>query len=334
MRIAGGNRRWASGARWPRWWWARTAATAALAATALAVAGCVEPLTGEEATPGSGSADGASAPSSPSTSPSTSPSGAPSASGDSDGDQVGEIGPGQPVTIDRVIDGDSLEVVLADGTPREVRLLGINAPELRSRSGDTTCPGAAARDELDILLASGPVTLVGAEVDRFDRLLADLHVGTVHVNRELVASGWALALWSGDDPALPSAMLDAADAELGWWGDGCGSADAVLVVSDAQPNPPGPDDEVLDQEWIEITNDGDAPVDLDGWTVRDETTSNRFVLSGPVLAPGDRLRVHTGGGRDGDGRLFLDERFPVWNNGGDTALVVDPEGRIATHRFL
>ncbi|MEM8923161.1 MAG: lamin tail domain-containing protein [Actinomycetota bacterium] len=252
--------------------------------------------------------------------------------GTDDGEPV-EVGPGQPVTIVRVIDGDSLEVLLADGAERELRLEGINAPELNALGGGRTCAGTAARDELEAILSAGAVTLTGSEVDRFDRLLATLWVDGVPANAEMVRAGWALGQWSGDQ-RLVGVMIDAAEAGAGWWGTDCGAPRRGPVIGDTQANAPGDDRENLDQEWVELVNRGDDRADLDGWVLRDETTSNRFLLDGVSLAPGATLRVHTGAGASDDGSLYLDEDFPVWSNSGETVLLVDPDGLLVDWAFL
>lgn len=241
----------------------------------------------------------------------------------------------QVITIDRVIDGDSLEVILADGSDREIRLEGINAPELNGLSGGRTCAGEASRDELVARLASGQVTLTGDEIDRFDRLLAVLYVDGLRVDLAMVRAGWALALWSAEDPELTDAMVQAAEQQEGWWGDTCGPPLAVgMAIGDTQANAPGDDRENLGEEWIELVNDGSQAVDLDGWTLRDDTTSNRFSLPSLTLNPGSTVRVVTGGGSSSDAVLYLGEDFPVWSNGGDTVLLVDPEGVITASAFI
>lgn len=239
----------------------------------------------------------------------------------------------ESATLDRLIDGDSMEL-LVDGSPVEVRLLGINAPELETLGGGASCAGAGARQAMDELLTAGPLALTGAENDRFGRLLAQLHAGDVDVNRSMVAQGWALGLWSADDTELVSLMREAAAAGAGMWGDlVCGPAPAPITIADAQVDPPGPDEDRLGEEWVEIVNGGSEPVDLDGWSIADETTSNRFALPAQVLDPGAVLRVVTGAGPDGPDRFHLDHDDPVWSNRGETILVVDPEGRIAGYRF-
>jgi micrococcal nuclease len=238
------------------------------------------------------------------------------------------------VELVRVIDGDSLEVS-ADGEEIEVRLIGINAPERFTLGDDESCAGDQARAVLEEALSTaGELRLDGSETDRYGRLLARVEADGASVNQSLVEAGWALALWSAENPALTGSMMEAAEATRGWWGPSCGQPVAVVEVSGHQVDPPGRDDENLDQEWVEIRNPGNDPIELAGWTIRDDTTSNRFELPAHILVAGASVKVHTGSGPDGPNDLYLDERSPVWSNGGETVLVLDPEGRIAGYAFV
>ncbi len=247
---------------------------------------------------------------------------------------VGEVSRGRLIEIVRVIDGDSLEV-MAGEEEIEVRLVGINAPERFTLADHETCVGQEARAALDeVLSAAGELRLQGEEIDRFGRLLADISADGRSVNKTMVELGWALALWSAEDPALTGAMMRAAADSQGWWGSTCGLVATALEISDHQVDPPGRDDENLDQEWVEIHNPGTDPIDLDQWTVRDETTSNRFAFPAMTIGAGVSLRVHTGSGSDSPTDLYLGDRFPVWSNRGESVLVLDPEGRIAAYTFI
>lgn len=241
---------------------------------------------------------------------------------------------GVEAQVDRVIDGDSLELVI-DGDVVEVRLLGINAPELYTLADAESCNGVAARDHLRELVAgASSVRFVAGENDRFGRVLGVLVLDGRAVTELLVEEGWALALWSGESPALTELMMEAATAGAGMWGDRCGvPPTADLAIVDWQMDPPGDDRENLGDEWVAVANNGAAPVDLDGWMIRDETTSNRFRIAGYTLGPGDELRFRSGRGTSGGGDYYLDSEFPVWSNRGESVLLTDPEGRIAAYAF-
>ena len=87
-----------------------------------------------------------------------------------------------------VVDGDSIFVEV-DGQEKEVRYIGIDAPEM-----DPIEPGAEAASQKNAELVEGKtVTLVRdvSEVDRYDRLLRYVLVDDLFVNYELVNGGFA-----------------------------------------------------------------------------------------------------------------------------------------------
>ena len=231
-------------------------------------------------------------------------------------------------TVTRVIDGDSVELLL-DGDDVEARLIGINAPEFAD------CQGPAATDALASVVEDQAVAVIEFGEDRFDRLLVELVIADESVNEALVRAGWALGL-HGDERNWTTQMAAAAEAGLGMWDlpDICPPADADLVIADVQADPPGPDDDVLEDEWVEIENAGDQPVDLAGWTLRDESTSNRFTFESRQLGPGERLRLRTGCGADTDTDVHWCSPAGVWSNRGETVLLLAPSGAIADYRFI
>ena len=81
---------------------------------------------------------------------------------------------------------------------------------------------------------------------------------------------------------------------------------------------------------------GDADANLTGWSLRDESTRHRYEFPDVNVAPGQLVRVRTGCGTDevGSGQIELfwcDPEPPVWNNGGDTAFLLDFNGSIADY---
>ncbi len=242
------------------------------------------------------------------------------------------IPPGDRATVLRALDGDSLLVEL-DGVEEEVRLIGVNAPE-----GDE-CYGDVARDNLDQRIAGGEVILAsnpdGDDRDRFGRLLRYAFAGTIDINRTLLANGQAVVL-SADHPRQDEfrRVEDIAFAErLGLWGTapcgGEGRLPLAVAIGDVASDPSGPDDEALNDEWVEVVNEGTIDADLTGWTLRDESSTNRYSFpDGFVLPPGASVLVHTGCGTDGAADLYWCAEGPVWNNGGDSALLMNHESTV------
>lgn len=231
-------------------------------------------------------------------------------------------------SVDRVADGDSFEIVWADsGESDELRLLGINAPELDA------CFGDAALGVLELLTMDSDLQVDVVGRDDFDRGLANVWVddGASFVNARMVELGAALALSDGGEHAELLADLQqlARDLPAGLWDPTfCGPSEGATVrIAHIESDAPGPDNENPNGEWIEIFNEGDASVDLTGWSIRDESTSHRFAFPDDfTLGPDATVVVYSGCGTDADAELFWCDGDPVWNNGGDTGFLVDADG--------
>jgi len=242
---------------------------------------------------------------------------------------VGDGGSGGAATVDREIDGDSLELLI-DGEVVEVRLVGINAPELAD------CQGPAARAALGDRLGGATIDVTGREQDRFDRLLVELSVDGESVNESMVRDGWALAV-HGDGDRYVSAMIAAADERVGLWAgaiEGCTAWLGDVRVIDAAPDPPGRDDENLNGEYVVLENADDAGIDLTGWQLRDESTSNRFVFDRFALGPDDEVTVYVGCGQNSEAAVYWCSEGPVWSNDGETVMLLGPDGTYVSGFFL
>jgi endonuclease YncB( thermonuclease family) len=226
----------------------------------------------------------------------------------------------------QVDDGDTVDIRTGDGEV-EVRLAGINAPE----SGE--CFGLEATDRLRSLVAGETVAIEATGVDQFDRTLAYLTLGDTLVNLEMVMHGSAIATTpDGGDPygsALLAAEEEAFSARLGLWADdACGATGPTPAVTvEVAFDPPGPDQGSLGEEWVELGSV--EPVDVGGWTVRDESSAHRCVVpAGTTIGPDHPYRVTS------DDLCWTPGGSPVWNNDGDIALVLDEDGRVvARHRY-
>jgi micrococcal nuclease len=86
----------------------------------------------------------------------------------------------------RVIDGDTIDVLLSSGRIR-VRLHGVDAPE-REQSR-----GASATAWLEQQLRDQQVHLEPVSQDQYDRMVAVVHLKNRNINQELVKNGHAWA---------------------------------------------------------------------------------------------------------------------------------------------
>ncbi len=224
-------------------------------------------------------------------------------------------------------DGDSIEVDVDEAT-LEVRLIGINAPE----SGE--CYGDVPQDYLIDTIKLAEVAIDPYETDQFGRTLADVWFNGELLNLRLVTMGMATAITPDQGyphgETLLAAETAAFQARVGMWGlDVCGSSGILPAIefdmAESQTDPAGPDDEVLDSEYIAIVNRGDLPVDMGHWVLRDESSRNRLRFpQGTVIAPGERMTISSGCST----AVSWCGSTSIWNNGGDLALLLDSDGRV------
>jgi len=131
--------------------------------------------------------------------------------------------------VERVVDGDTVDVVLGDRHER-VRLIGIDTPEVYVTNGPPECFGPEASAYTKQLLPEGSEVRLERDVvgrDDYGRLLAYLYLvadGRM-VNEQIVAAGYAQPLTippnSTFAPRFAAAARAAEAAGLGLWG-ACG----------------------------------------------------------------------------------------------------------------
>lgn len=88
-----------------------------------------------------------------------------------------------------------------------------------------------------------------------------------------------------------------------------------------------PEKENLNQEWIEISNQGSESQSLEGWTLSD-SQKHTYVFKNFTLKSQASVKVHTGVGDDTATDLYWNRKLPVWNNDGDEAILMDASGNM------
>ena len=108
-------------------------------------------------------------------------------------------------------------------------------------------------------------------------------------------------------------------------------AEELVVLNEILPNPEGLDSQDgLAGEWVELYNNGDAPVDVVGWYIKDAIGNTKVISS---------ANTHTGStiiGASGSGSewLVVFMNAAVLNNTGDTVFLFDDEDLLKdSHAF-
>ena len=83
-----------------------------------------------------------------------------------------------------------------------------------------------------------------------------------------------------------------------------------------------------DEEYVELRNDNDLPVDLTGWIVRDKNnTDQSFTFAeGTELKPGSTTKVFTAPGH----KQSFESKRPIWNDKGDVVELLTADGKVVS----
>ena len=103
--------------------------------------------------------------------------------------------------LDRVVDGDTVDALVDLGFDTwkkvRIRMMGINAPESRTRDLEEKKLGLAAKERLVELLGDNDFILQSHGVGKYGRCLGELFVGETNVNQTLVTEGHATEYYGG-----------------------------------------------------------------------------------------------------------------------------------------
>ncbi|MEX1207436.1 MAG: lamin tail domain-containing protein [Acidimicrobiia bacterium] len=233
-------------------------------------------------------------------------------------------------TVVAVIDGDTLDVLFADGVVRPVRLYGIDThewnecmgPEATARMRQLAPVGSAVTMKGDLTL---PLDGLGRDSMRLFRDGKD-------VTRVMLKEGYGIPRSPKEIgfKAIRSyrkAVAKAQNAGAGIWDPtvcGSGPQQSATIRLRVMYEVDGSDEANPAGEWVEIRNDGGEELDLSGWRLRD--ASRRTVLvfpNGTTVAAGTGLRV-VGGTGSGGGVLYWGNKAAHLERTGDGVYLQDP----------
>ncbi len=109
---------------------------------------------------------------------------------------------------------------------------------------------------------------------------------------------------------------------------GSSSAQSGEFQLSVNADAPGNDHRNLNGEWVDVMNVTDRPIGLEGHRLCDVAGHCFEFPSGSRIGPGETIRLDTGSGQADARRLFMGSRSAVWNNGGDTATLIAPDGQV------
>ena len=121
-----------------------------------------------------------------------------------------------------------------------------------------------------------------------------------------------------------NAEREARESELGLWA----GSDVALKIVKINADAPGSDRENPNGEWIEVVNQGSEPVQMQGYTLKDEA-NHIYTFGNFTLKSGASFQLSSGQGSDTNSELYWNlVGESVWNNDSDAAFLRDAEGAL------
>ena len=113
------------------------------------------------------------------------------------------------VTVDRVIDGDTVDVDVHLGfnvvlSKQRVRLHGIDTPESRTRNKEEKVRGLISKEYLKNICESSSIRLQSKDRGKFGRILGVLYKDneTISINQKMCEEGYAVPYFGGNKDEL------------------------------------------------------------------------------------------------------------------------------------
>jgi endonuclease YncB( thermonuclease family) len=113
----------------------------------------------------------------------------------------------------KVYDGDT--ITIASKLPfnesplyrLSVRLNGIDTPEIKGKTADEKQAAKEARDALAGLIMNKQIRLENVESEKYGRILADVYLGDLHINKWLIDNRYAVS-YDGGTKQRPENWLE------------------------------------------------------------------------------------------------------------------------------
>ncbi len=99
----------------------------------------------------------------------------------------------------------------------------------------------------------------------------------------------------------------------------------------------GSSGEKPNQEYVQITDGGREPVNLNGWKIKDEGEKHIYTFSSYTLNSKSTVTLRSGRGKNSGNTLYWNKYSFIWNNhderfneDGDTAYLYNAQGELVS----
>lgn len=248
------------------------------------------------------------------------------------------------IIVSSVIDGDTIKL----STSEEVRLIGINAPEEGEKCYEE------AKEYLEEWVLGKEVILEKdiEDKDQYGRLLRYIFIDNYNINQKMVLNGLAHKQLYGSNTKYSSLFEEAENIAK----ENCGCIwqpcltnnnkedeekkeiadyieDKCFVIIKFHFDAEGNDNYNLNDEYVSIKNTCDYSINMNNWTIKDETASHIYYFPDFSIEGENFITLYTGIGEnkftfEGDKLYWGREEGnygAIWNNNGDTLFLRDAQ---------
>ncbi|MFH1638624.1 MAG: thermonuclease family protein, partial [Candidatus Woesearchaeota archaeon] len=220
--------------------------------------------------------------------------------------------------VESVLDGDTIKL----SSRETVRLIGLNAPE----SGDKCF--SEAKTTLEDLVLGKEITLETDidDKDQYGRLLRYVFVDGHNVNYGMIYLGFAHKYDYGANNKYSNEFEQAENVAKK--NEGClwkseevkYIQDECIQIRDFHFNAAGDDNYNLNDEYVTFENTCIYSLNMEGWTIKDETASHVYTILLFTFPPDSTFTLYTGKGTNTASELYWGrssgDYAAIWNNGG------------------
>ena len=248
------------------------------------------------------------------------------------------------VKVVHVVDGDTMDILMPDGSKERIRILGIdtpekvaggNKPEEYDKISDVyylAYWGQIATDRAEKLLEGETAEIefdsVAGMRGYYGRLLAYIYIDGQDFGALMINEGLARTYVEGrfkKESYYIQLQQWAVANKTGLWNYTPPEIEIATVNYDACGKTD--DRECLNDEYVVIVNSGVTPASLYLWKLEDEA-KHYYLFPDMVIEPEQNITVHTGTGSDNSTHLFWNSGNPVWNNDHDIAYLYNAKGEL------
>jgi len=118
-------------------------------------------------------------------------------------DTIKFVAPIEKGIVIKVYDGDTITFVSKLPYPKSplyrfsVRLNGIDCPEMKGKDENEKQCAQIAKQEMSDLILNKIVTLKNVEIEKYGRILADVYIGDLHLNKHMIEKRLAVTYNGG-----------------------------------------------------------------------------------------------------------------------------------------